>query len=104
MRTSATRARRDGSDYVIELEGGRELRGDHLLVATGRRPRVQGLGLETVGVRADAKGIPVDARMCAGDRLWAIGDITGIWPLTHVGKYQGAWCNDGRLARERKTG
>ena len=86
---SATRARRDASDYVVELDSGRDLRGDQLLVATGRRPRVQDLGLETVGVRADAKGIPVDARMSAGDRLWAIGDITGVWPLTHVGKYQG---------------
>ena len=89
LSSSATRARRDGPDYVIELEGGRELRGDHLLVATGRRPRVQDLGLETVGVRANAKGIPVDAHMRVGDRLWAVGDITGIWPLTHVGKYQG---------------
>jgi len=89
LSSSATRARRDGPDYVIELEGGRELRGDHLLVATGRRARVQDLGLETVGVRADAKGIPVDAHMRVGDRLWAVGDITGIWPLTHVGKYQG---------------
>jgi len=34
-------------------------------------------------------GIRVDARMRAGDRLWAIGDVTGIWPLTYVGKYQG---------------
>jgi dihydrolipoamide dehydrogenase len=89
MQTSATGARRDGSDYVVELESGSALRGDRLLVATGRRPRVQDLGLETVGVRADSRGIPVDARMSAGDRLWAVGDITGIWPLTHVGKYQG---------------
>jgi len=89
MGVAATRAGRDGSDYVLELDSGRALRGDRLLVATGRRPRVQDLGLETVGVRADAKGITVDARMSAGDRLWAIGDITGIWPLTHVGKYQG---------------
>jgi len=89
MGVAATRAGRDGSDYVVELDSGRALRGDRLLVATGRRPRVQDLGLETVGVRADAKGITVDARMSAGDRLWAIGDITGIWPLTHVGKYQG---------------
>jgi dihydrolipoamide dehydrogenase len=89
MGVAATRAGRDGSNYVVELDSGRALRGDRLLVATGRRPRVQDLGLETVGVRADAKGITVDARMSAGDRLWAIGDITGIWPLTHVGKYQG---------------
>ena len=65
------------------------MRGDRLLVATGRRPRVEGIGLETVGVTADSHGIPVDARLRAGERLWALGDVTGIWPLTHVGKYQG---------------
>ncbi len=85
----ATAARRDGEDYVIELDGGSELRGDKLLVATGRRPRVDGLGLETVGVEANPKGVPVDSHLRAGERLWAIGDATGIWQLTHVGKYQG---------------
>ena len=65
------------------------LRGDRLLVATGRRPRVEGIGLETVGVEADPHGIPVDGRMNAADGVWAIGDVTGIWPLTYVGKYQG---------------
>ena len=87
LRVSA--ARRDGDDYVLELDDGRELRGDRLLVATGRRPRVNGIGLETVGIEPDARGVPVDAQLRAGERLWAIGDITGIWPLTHVGKYQG---------------
>jgi dihydrolipoamide dehydrogenase len=85
----ASAARRDGDDYVLEFEDGRELRGDRLLVATGRRPRVAGIGLETVGVEPDGDGIPVDAHLRAGERLWAIGDVTGIWPLTHVGKYQG---------------
>jgi pyruvate/2-oxoglutarate dehydrogenase complex dihydrolipoamide dehydrogenase (E3) component len=85
----ATSARRDGEDYILTVGEGRELRGDHLLVATGRRPRVDGIGLETVGVTADARGIPVDAHLRAGDRLWAIGDVTGIRLLTHVGKYQG---------------
>jgi pyruvate/2-oxoglutarate dehydrogenase complex dihydrolipoamide dehydrogenase (E3) component len=85
----ATAARRDGEDYVLELDDGRELRGDRVLVATGRRPRVDSLGLETVGVEANGHGIPVDAHMRAGERLWAIGDVTGIWPLTHTGKYQG---------------
>jgi pyruvate/2-oxoglutarate dehydrogenase complex dihydrolipoamide dehydrogenase (E3) component len=85
----ATAARREGEEYVLELDDGSGLRGDRLLVATGRRPRVDGLGLETVGVKADGHGIPVDARLRASKRLWAIGDITGIWPLTHVGKYQG---------------
>ena len=86
---SVSAARRDGDDYVIELDDGRELRGDRLLVATGRRPRVNGIGLETVGIVPDARGIPVDAHLRAGERLWAIGDVTGLWPLTHVGKYQG---------------
>jgi len=87
--THASAARREGDDYVLEFDGDPELRGDRLLVATGRRPRVEGLGLETVGVEADGHGIPVDAHLRAGERLWAIGDIAGIWPLTHVGKYQG---------------
>ncbi len=86
---SAAAARRDGDDYVVELDDGRELRGDHLLVATGRHPRVDGIGLETVGVEADKRGIPVDAHLRAGERVWAIGDVNGLWPLTHVGKYQG---------------
>ena len=85
----ATEARRDGDDYVLDIDDARELRGDRLLVATGRRPRVDGIGLETVGIAADSNGIPVDAQLRAGDRLWAIGDVTGIWPLTTTGKYQG---------------
>jgi dihydrolipoamide dehydrogenase len=89
LSANATAARRDGEDYVLELDDGRELRGDRLLVATGRRPRVSGLGLETVGVEPDAHGVPVDAHLRAAEHLWAIGDVNGLWPLTHVGKYQG---------------
>ena len=81
-------AAQEGKDFVLRLEDERELRGDHLLVATGRRPRVEGIGLETVGINADAHGVAVDAHMRAGERLWAVGDITGIWQLTHVGEYQ----------------
>jgi pyruvate/2-oxoglutarate dehydrogenase complex dihydrolipoamide dehydrogenase (E3) component len=85
----ATSARRDGADYVLVLDGGRELRGDKLLVATGRRPRVDGLGLETTGAVFDQHGLHVDAHLRAGERLWAVGDVTGVRMLTHVGKYQG---------------
>jgi pyruvate/2-oxoglutarate dehydrogenase complex dihydrolipoamide dehydrogenase (E3) component len=88
LSANATAARQDDEDYVLEIEDGRELRGDRLLVATGRRPRVQELGLETVGVEPDPHGVPVDASLRAADNLWAIGDVNGIWPLTHVGKYQ----------------
>jgi pyruvate/2-oxoglutarate dehydrogenase complex dihydrolipoamide dehydrogenase (E3) component len=89
LSANVTAARRDGEDYVLELDDGRELRGERLLVATGRRPRVRGLGLETVDLEPDAHGVPVDAHLRAGEGLWAIGDVTGIWQLTHVGKYQG---------------
>jgi pyruvate/2-oxoglutarate dehydrogenase complex dihydrolipoamide dehydrogenase (E3) component len=85
----ATAARRDGDDYVLQLDDGQELRGERLLIATGRRPRVEGIGLETVGIEPDPHGIPVDEYMRAGENLWAIGDVTGIWPLTHVGEYEG---------------
>jgi pyruvate/2-oxoglutarate dehydrogenase complex dihydrolipoamide dehydrogenase (E3) component len=87
--THASAARREGHEFVLEFEDGPELRGDRLLVATGRRPRVEGIGLETVGIEADPHGVKVDEYMRAGERLWAIGDVTGIWPLTHVGEYEG---------------
>jgi pyruvate/2-oxoglutarate dehydrogenase complex dihydrolipoamide dehydrogenase (E3) component len=87
--THATAARREGDEFVLELGDGRSARGDRLLLATGRRPRVDDIGLETVGIDPNHGGIPVDAHMRAGERLWAIGDVTGIWPLTHAGKYQG---------------
>ena len=99
----ATAARRNGEDYVLELADGEELRGDKLLVATGRRARVDGLGLETVGVKADPHGLPVDARLSLGDGLWAIGDVTGVWPLTYVGKYQGRVVAANILGRARKA-
>jgi dihydrolipoamide dehydrogenase len=85
----ATAARREGEEYVLAFDGGKELRGDRLLAATGRRPRVEGIGLETVGVEVDPHGIHVDDHLRVGERLWAIGDVNGIWPLTHVGEYEG---------------
>jgi dihydrolipoamide dehydrogenase len=85
----ATAARRDGEQYVLQLDTSRTVSGDRLLVATGRRPRIEGVGLETVGIKPNARGVAVDSHLRAGERLWAIGDINGIWQLTHVGKYQG---------------
>jgi dihydrolipoamide dehydrogenase len=85
----ATAVRREGEDFVVTLADDRELRGDRLLVATGRRPRVDGIGLETVGVEADGNGVPVEEYLQVAERLWAVGDVTGIKLLTHVGKYQG---------------
>jgi pyruvate/2-oxoglutarate dehydrogenase complex dihydrolipoamide dehydrogenase (E3) component len=99
----ASGARRTGEDYVLEFEDGRELRGDRILAATGRRPRVEDIGLETVGVEADGHGVPVDAHLHVADRVWAIGDVNGIWPLTHVGKYEGEVVTANILGESREA-
>jgi dihydrolipoamide dehydrogenase len=99
----AKRARREGEDYVVELDDGRELRGDRLLVATGRRPRVADVGLETVGIEVEGGAVPVDARLRAADGVWAIGDVNGRWPLTHVGEYEGDVVADNILGRSREA-
>jgi pyruvate/2-oxoglutarate dehydrogenase complex dihydrolipoamide dehydrogenase (E3) component len=58
---------------------------DRVLVATGRKPNVD--GLEPLGLNVTRRGIEVDERMRAAEKVWAIGDVTGIAPFTHVGKY-----------------
>jgi dihydrolipoamide dehydrogenase len=85
----ASGVRKEKDDFVLEFEHGPELRGDRLLVATGRRPRVGGLGLESVGIQPGEHGLEVDSRLRVAENVWAIGDVTGLWPLTHAGKYQG---------------
>jgi pyruvate/2-oxoglutarate dehydrogenase complex dihydrolipoamide dehydrogenase (E3) component len=91
----ASGARMDGGDYVLTFGDGDEVRGDRLLIATGRAPRTEGIGLEAVGVAPNPReaphpgGVPVDERMRVTDGVWAIGDATGIMMFTHVGKYQG---------------
>src|SRR5438876_2588562 len=98
-----TAARRDGEDYVLTLDDGQELRGDRVLVATGRRPRPPE-GLDTVGVTAGPHGgVPVDAHLRVAERLWAIGDVTGIRLLTHVGKYQGEVVASNLLGEPREA-
>ena len=97
----ATAVRRDGHEYVVEFAERDELRGERLLVATGRRARTDGIGLDTVGVEPTRQGVPVDERMRVTDGVWAIGDATGIWPLTYMGKYQGRVAADNILGRDR---
>jgi pyruvate/2-oxoglutarate dehydrogenase complex dihydrolipoamide dehydrogenase (E3) component len=99
----ASAARKENGEFVLEFPERDELRGDRLLVATGRRPRTDGLGLENVGVEPGKRGIEVDARMQAAEGVWAIGDVTGIWPLTYVGKYQGRVAADNILGDHREA-
>jgi pyruvate/2-oxoglutarate dehydrogenase complex dihydrolipoamide dehydrogenase (E3) component len=100
----ATAARRDGDDYVLEFGDGSELRGDRLLVATGRKPRTTDLDAEKAGLELGDRGeVTVDERMSAGDGIWAIGDVTGVWPLTYVGKYQGRVVAANLLGRDARA-
>jgi pyruvate/2-oxoglutarate dehydrogenase complex dihydrolipoamide dehydrogenase (E3) component len=94
---------KERGEFVLEFPERDDLRGDKLLVATGRRPRVEDIGLDTVGIEPGKRGIEVDARMNAGDGVWAIGDVTGIWPLTYMGKYQGRVAAANILGQHREA-
>lgn len=85
-RASSVRHGDDG--FTLTLEGGEELRAGRLLVSTGRRPRLAGIGLETVGLDPEARALKVDSRMRAADGLWAVGDVTGEGAFTHMAMYQ----------------
>jgi dihydrolipoamide dehydrogenase len=72
----------------VHLSDGSTVEAERLLVATGRRPNVERLGLDQLGVSVSQRGIEVDERLRAADDVWAIGDVTGVAQFTHVGKYQ----------------
>lgn len=74
---------------TVKLDNGEQVNGTELLVAIGRAPRVKNIGLESVGIEPNPHGIEVDERCRAADGIWAIGDVTGVMPFTHVGMYQG---------------
>src|SRR5436190_4308925 len=85
----ATGVSRANGEVTLKLEDGDEVTGDELLVAIGRRPHTDDLGLETVGLQP-GREIEVDDRMRCGRHEWlyAIGDVNGRSLLTHMGKYQ----------------
>jgi dihydrolipoamide dehydrogenase len=78
----------DGRGRTVLLSDGTAVSGQELLVATGRAPRGGDLGLEALGVEVGFNGVVVDERCRAGEGIWAIGDVTGVMPFTHVAKYQ----------------
>jgi pyruvate/2-oxoglutarate dehydrogenase complex dihydrolipoamide dehydrogenase (E3) component len=78
----------DPSEVVLELATGDQLSAEQLLVSTGRKPNVEGLGLEQLGVEISKRGIETDEGLRAAEGVWAIGDCTGVALFTHVGKYQ----------------
>jgi pyruvate/2-oxoglutarate dehydrogenase complex dihydrolipoamide dehydrogenase (E3) component len=88
LETQAESVQADGGDVHVRLTTGDELVAARLLVATGRRPNVDGIGLEQLDVEVTPRGVTVDDRLRAGDGAWAIGDAAGVGLLTHLGKYQ----------------
>jgi pyruvate/2-oxoglutarate dehydrogenase complex dihydrolipoamide dehydrogenase (E3) component len=88
------------SSGSLTLADGSKVPFDRLLLATGRKPNVD--GLDALGLQITRRGIEVDDHMRAAENVWAIGDVTGIAPFTHVGKYHGriaAYDMDGRDVR-----
>lgn len=74
--------------FELEFGQGQRVAGQRLLVSTGRRADLAAVGVDSVGLDPAAATIEVDGRMRAGERLWAVGDITGHGMFTHVATYQ----------------
>jgi pyruvate/2-oxoglutarate dehydrogenase complex dihydrolipoamide dehydrogenase (E3) component len=100
--TQAVRVEAGGEGVRVHLEGGEAVEGERLVLAVGRTPRTEDIGLETVGIEPGAGGaIAVDDQCRAGENLWAVGDVTGVAPFTHVASYQAAVAADTILGRRR---
>ena len=78
----------DGETFRIEVAGPAPVQAERLLVATGRRAELGGLGVAAAGLDQSARFVTVDEHLRAGPRLWAVGDITGRGAFTHVAMYQ----------------
>jgi pyruvate/2-oxoglutarate dehydrogenase complex dihydrolipoamide dehydrogenase (E3) component len=89
MRTGvhATKVTYDGG-FTVTLTDGSAVTGEKLLVATGRAARIRDLGLEHLGVDTSARFIKTDEWMRAGDKVWAVGDVTGNGVFTHMAFYE----------------
>ena len=84
----ASAVRRDG-DAIVLTAGGQEIRGDRLLLATGRRPNVEGLDLDAAGVALGRKGIRVDRHLRTSQgHIYAAGDVVGGLQFTHLAGWQ----------------
>lgn len=90
IHTGVTAQKVHGGEHEqrVELSDGAELRGNELLVATGRKPASDELGLESLPVKLERGAIEVDKRLRAAPGIYAIGDVNGVHMTTHAGKYQ----------------
>ncbi|MEV4385364.1 FAD-dependent oxidoreductase [Micromonospora sp. NPDC049580] len=84
----AERVEHDGDRFTLHGGGGAEFTAERLLVVTGRRAHLEELGLDSVGVDATQRYLPVDDRLHVTDGVWAVGDLTGEGAFTHIAMYQ----------------
>jgi pyruvate/2-oxoglutarate dehydrogenase complex dihydrolipoamide dehydrogenase (E3) component len=105
VRAKVVRATRGDGGTVVELDDGTKVETDVVIVGTGRTPRLGGLGLDSVGVQVGERGLGVDdrCRVVGAQGLWAVGDVTGVAPFTHVAKYQARVVADNILGRPRRA-
>ncbi|WP_232533941.1 NAD(P)/FAD-dependent oxidoreductase [Plantactinospora sp. KBS50] len=82
------RVSHDADGFAVHLTGGRTVRGERLLAATGRHAALGALGLDSVGLDAQQRYLVPDGRMRVGEGIWAVGDVTGQGAFTHVAMYQ----------------
>jgi pyruvate/2-oxoglutarate dehydrogenase complex dihydrolipoamide dehydrogenase (E3) component len=87
---AATTVANDASGFALTLADGTEVRAEKLLVASGRRNNLKGIGLPAIGVDENARFVETDDRLRIADGVWAIGDITGKGAFTHMSMYQAA--------------
>jgi pyruvate/2-oxoglutarate dehydrogenase complex dihydrolipoamide dehydrogenase (E3) component len=103
LNTLTERVEQANGGFRLHLPDGSTLEAPRLLVATGRKPNVDELGFEQLGLEISKTGIQVDERLRAGEHVWAIGDVTGIALFTHVGKYQGRIAAENVAGREARA-
>jgi pyruvate/2-oxoglutarate dehydrogenase complex dihydrolipoamide dehydrogenase (E3) component len=77
-----------GDGVRVELADGLEFEAERLLIAAGRRSHLPELALDTVGLDPQARTLEVDEHMRVADRIYAVGDVTGRGPFTHVAVWQ----------------
>ncbi len=85
---SATSVAADEGGVRVELEDGESVRGSRLLLATGRRIDLAGIGAGAIGVDETGQSLPVDEHLRVTAGVWAVGDVTGRGAFTHMAMYQ----------------
>jgi dihydrolipoamide dehydrogenase len=96
LKQKVVAAKVKGKDCVVECEGQEPIKADRVLVAVGRAPNTEGLGLASVGIQVDERGrVPVDASYRAAEGVYAIGDVIGGAMLAHKAEEEGMACVEG---------